>query len=277
MTHLWRQLPSFQRIFTLAYGTTATVETLHHVHFAIFTLAHLQPQSVLAIVANALKGLKANKLSSHSIQSYPQPTHLPTIVAGAYGILLGWAGRSKHVCGLQIGALKASAQLVQAIQLGEEVRMPFLGAQLQSADGTEIGYGATSSCRLQAADQAHAARHRTQSSQTGQRCMMMGQRMWVCMHHMVVRGRWQLPTASAHMMPVMRMRMMVSRRRLMRSQMRGHGDDCAAGGRSYGRRANGRCRRRCRCRRAGRAGGRGAAGCCRGGGNRMRFAHIVQI
>lgn len=57
-THLWWQLAGFQRILALADGAAAAVETLHHVHLAELTLAHLQAVPVLAIVPNALKGLE---------------------------------------------------------------------------------------------------------------------------------------------------------------------------------------------------------------------------
>jgi len=127
-------------------------------------------------------------------------------VTGANGVLLGRTRRSEHVGGLQIGPLESRTQFIEPVQLGEEVRVPLLGAQLQSANGAHFGNGSSGSCRLQPTDQAQTPWNRSQTrhAQTGQGRvvggMVVGQRMR--MGHVVVgrhcRGYWR----SSHMVAV---------------------------------------------------------------------------
>lgn len=136
-------------------------------------------------------------------------------MTGANGVLLRGTWRSKHVGGLQTGPLESRTQLVEPVQFGEEVGVPLLGAQLQSANGAHLGNSTAGSCRLQPTDQAQSAGNcsQTRHAQAGQGRVVGGvvvrQRMG--MGHVVVRrhrrGHRRCPHMVAHVVMAMGVRM----------------------------------------------------------------------
>lgn len=184
-------------------------------------------------------------------------------MTGANSVLLRRTRRGEHVGGLQVGPLESRTQLEQPVQLREEVCVPLLSAQLQTAYGAHLRDGSSGGCRLESTNQAQATRNRAQTrhAQAGQGRVMGGmvvrQRMRV--GHMVVRRHRRGHGRGSHVVAVVvamgvgvSVRMWVGQRVRMRvgvrvgvvvrrggGQVAGHRDGHAAGRRADGRVAGG--------------------------------------